>query len=211
MERKFLYVFSDDYYHSNRQLRCLMCPFCEVSTSCDATAFIFKVRTYFCCNNCNAFAFAKPLVRKVLPEEIQKIYPNVDIDTSVKTLWKTEFYFVSGVTSSILSLYDGYNMGPEDIVNFSKDVYDYATENNINPAQVYNYKEFLHNSKIARECKIGTEVGDSLSIPVNSFNVSKPEVTYPENMNFYCESIFFWTHEEYEQFGILWPAKKAQL
>lgn len=210
MERKFLYVFSDDYYHSNQQLRCLMCPFCEVSTSCDTTAFIFKVRTYFCCNNCNALASAKPLVRKVPPEEIQKIYPDAEVDGK-SPIWITEFYFITKITSTLLSMYKGNNVKSVDVVNFSKDVYDYATENNINPAQVYNYKEFLHNNKIARECKIGTEVGDSLSIPVNSFNVSKPEVTYPENMNFYCESIFFWTHEEYEQFGILWPAKKAQL
>lgn len=191
MERKFLYVFADNAHIDGRQMRCLLCPFCEVST-CDVVANIFKVNVYFCCYSCNALAFARPLIREATREAIQKVYPNVDIDTSVKTLWKTEFYFVSGVTSSILSLYDGYNMGPEDIVNFSKEVYDYAKKKNIDVVSVYRSNDFLPNSQLARKHKIVKAYdSDKLHIPVNSFDVTRPEIAYPKNMKFYCENIYF--------------------
>lgn len=178
MEGKFLYAFGKNGGWPD-QLKCLMCPFCEISTSCDENIHcIFSGDIYFWCKSCGAKSICEIKLLTTTKDEVQKICPDLPSELKDIEFYKFELKFIKFLSCErSFSLFRADVMvKPEDIVQFFADLHN---------ERKFNMETFIKNNKIAKKYNIeptpGTE--SMLIISVNSYNLSCPDVPYPKNID----------------------------
>lgn len=177
MDGKVIYAFGKPGQWPNK-LKCLMCPFCEISTSCDTNIhFQFSGGIYFWCKSCGAKSICETIRLDITEDEIQKICPDLLEYGDVKVT-KSELKFINMLSSernSNLFRADGV-VEPGDIIQFFADLHNERKS---------DMETFIKNNEIAKKYKIEPTPGveSMLVISVNSYNLSCPDVPYPRNID----------------------------
>lgn len=163
--------------------KCLFCPFCETSTSCDVNMYLHKYRVYFWCTVCDM----KCIVGDVYKMHDVPDYPSLAFEMS--DIFKCKLLFIATLTNSFLSSYCG-NMDTDATVKFFNSAVEYAREHKVNiDSLVYN-KEFNERNAFIRDYKLQRQTlfSNPLQITVNSYDVDKLSIAYPPDMTFHRTS-----------------------
>lgn len=145
---KYAYTYEHPFSSPTESItKCLFCPFCETSTSCDVNVYLRKYRAYFWCTVCDM----KCIVGDVYKMHDVPDYPSLAFEMS--DIFKCKLLFITTLTNTFLSHYCGI-MDADAIVKFFNSAVKYSRENKINIDSLAYNEEFNEENAFIRDYKL---------------------------------------------------------
>lgn len=172
-------------HYNSKKIKVLACPFCGTSSHGEIIHIenhTYKIDIYFWCKTCNAKGFAWNM-HDANRNEVESKYPyHPALEEKGIVFCKTELEYIHNISISDLR---GYRVKRSvDAVDVLQLIDDLSSNN-------YDYDSDIEckNTEIFEKYEITTDwFNKDVPFPcinVGSYNLEKPNIPYPANMNFH--------------------------